>query len=429
MIDHLHPAEQLLFMIQRIYRYGMTTTSGGNLSIRTASGQIWITPSGIDKGALQVTDMVCVNPDSSIEGRHKPSSELPFHQQIYQARPDLSAIVHAHPPALVSFSIVRQVPDTRLLPNERKIVHRIGMAPYALPGGLQLGENIAAVFAQGINSVMLENHGVVVGGRNLSEAFCVFETLDFCARLEIKARRLASPVRIADGSDETADHSIAARLETYRSDSYSPFELERRQELCAFVKRAYDQRLFSSTQGTFSQRLNEREFLITPYGVDRIYMEPEHLVKISGGRAEEGKTPSQSVLFHQAIYQQQPHVDSIIVAHPPNIMAFAVTDVEFDSRTIPESYILLRGVPKLPFDAIVHHPERAAAIFTPNTPIAIVKNNCVVVTGQGPLNTFDRLEVAEYSAKSILAARALGGIVHIKDEEVQELIRAFKLEE
>jgi len=105
-----------------------------------------------------------------------------------------------------------------------------------------------------------------------------------------------------------------------------------------------------------------------------------------------------------------------------------VTDLAFDSRTIPESYILLRGTPKLPFDAVYNSPAETAAIFKPHTPIALVKNNCLIVTGQSLLNAFDRLEVAEYSAKSILMARALGDIVHIDMDRIRDLERAFKLE-
>lgn len=424
----MHPAEQLLLFIQRIYRYGMTTTSGGNLSIRDDQGNIWITPSGVDKGALTVNDMVCVKADGTKQGRHEPSSEFPFHRLIYRTRPDLRAIVHAHPPALVAFSIVRRIPDTRLLPNERRICGKVGMAPYALPGSEQLGENIAAVFAEGVNTVMLENHGVVVGGHDLFEAFRVFETLDFCARLEIEANRIGTPTLLTDEDYETVRNKSEVRLDEFEPEVPSPKELEIRQEMCKFVRRAYDQRLFNSTQGTFSQRIGENEFIITPYGIDRKFVEPHELVKIREGRKEAGTTPSKSVLLHQEIYKRQRHVDSVIIAHPPHIMAFAVTDAVFDSRTIPESYILLRGTPKLPFDAIYNAPEQTAAVFSPDTPIAIVRNNCVVVTGQGMLNTFDRLEVAEYSAKSMLATRALGDIVHIDDTRIEELKRAFHLE-
>mgnify|MGYP000976587526 CR=1 FL=1 len=425
----LHPADQLMLVMERIYRYGMTTTSGGNLSIREDNGDIWITPAGVDKGSLTRRDMLCVKPDGTVIGSHRPSSELPFHRLIYAARPDLKAVIHAHPPALVAYSIVRQVPDVRLLPYEGEICGEIGMAEYALPGSEQLGRNIAAVFARGMNAVMLENHGVVTGGTDLFEAFKVFETLEFLGRLELKARRIGSPSPLA--GEEVGLAREAAETGgpgTFRPSGFTPEERAVRQEMCAFIRRAYDQRLFTSTQGTFSHRLEGGAFVITPNGMDRKMLEPGDLVRIEGGLAEEGKTPSRSWRLHERIYARHPHVNSVIIAHPPNIMAFAVTDAEFDSRTIPESYILLRKCPKLPFDAAFADPDGTAAVFGRDTPIAIVKNNCVIVTGTSLLDAFDRLEVAEYSARAVIDALSIGEIVHIDHQKIREIERAFHLD-
>src|SRR5208283_4251013 len=97
----VHPKDDILRTIERIYRYRMTTTSGGNLSIREPNGDIWITPASLDKGGLRREDIVCVKADGSILGAHKPSSEFPFHRAVYERRPDLAAVVHAHPVALV----------------------------------------------------------------------------------------------------------------------------------------------------------------------------------------------------------------------------------------------------------------------------------------------------------------------------------------
>ena len=166
-VDLLPPAHQIATIMGRIYAYGMTTTSGGNLSIREENGDIWITPRGVDKGALTPEDIIQVKPDGSVFGRHSPSVELPFHQLAYRGRPDLRAIVHAHPPALVAFSMVRRVPDTSLAPDAPSICGEVGMAEYGLPGSAELGEKIARAFARGCNTVILENHGVVAGAGSL----------------------------------------------------------------------------------------------------------------------------------------------------------------------------------------------------------------------------------------------------------------------
>ncbi|MDQ1912503.1 class II aldolase/adducin family protein [Paenibacillus sp. GD4] len=419
-----HPADQILQMMERIYHYGMTTTSGGNVSLLDENGDIWITPAGVDKGSLRRQDIVCVKRSGEVLGLHRPSSEFPFHQQIYRQRPDLKAVVHAHPPALVAFSMVRRLPNLYLLPNDYQICGDIGMAEYALPGSEELGQNIASVFSEGVNAVMLENHGVVIGSNTLYEAFNIFETLDYCARLEIKANRLGIPL---PQGKESIGKKMHANLDEFSPVTFSAKEKELRRDMCELIHRAYDQKLFTSTQGTFSQRLEDGSFIITPYAVDRKYLEPEDLVRIEHGKKEAGKMPSRSVLLHQQIYETQPHVGSIIIAHPPNIMAFAVTDSDFDSRTIPESYILLRTIPKLPYGMTFHSPLESAKVFREDTPLALVANDCVIVTGQNLLNAFDRLEVAEYSAKALISTRCLGEIVPIDEKKIKEIDIAFKL--
>ncbi len=135
----MHPRDEILQTMQRIYRYRMTTTSGGNVSIRDGE-DIWITPARIDKGNLRREDIVCVRSDGTSCGLHPPSSEFPFHRGIYRARPDIQAVVHAHPVALVAFSICRQVPDTRLFHQSHFVCGNPALAPYALPGSEQLAE-------------------------------------------------------------------------------------------------------------------------------------------------------------------------------------------------------------------------------------------------------------------------------------------------
>jgi len=423
----LHPAEQITMIMERIYGYGMTTTSGGNLSILDDECNMWITPAGIDKGSLTVNDIVCVKGDGTISGRHKPSSEYPFHQWIYKARLDIRAIVHAHPPALVAFSIVRKIPLTRLIPNIYRICGGVCIAEYGLPGSEDLGKKIAKEFTKGSNTILLENHGIVVGAKDLFAAFMSFETLDFCARLEIQAKNIGTPRVLSEELIEISRIKNDVDLEEFESTIFSPYERSVRREMCDLIHRAYNQKLFTSTQGTFSQKLDDDTFLITPYGVDRKYIDVGDIVKISEEKKEKGKIPSRSVLLHHEIYERHPHVKSIIIAHPPNIMAFAVTEEEFDSRTIPESYILLRKIPKLPFGSNFMQPELTADTFSKEIPIVMIENDCVIVTGNSLLNAFDRLEVLEYSAKAIIASEKLGDVVKIPDSDIKELSEAFGL--
>ena len=426
-LDMLHPADQLVMFMERIYGYGMTTTSGGNLSILDDNGDIWITPGSIDKGSLTRDDMVRITPDGQIIGNHKPSSEYPFHQHIYKARPDLKAVLHAHPPALVAFSIVRKLPHTSLIPNVKFSCGEIGIAKYGLPGSNDLGDKIAAEFMKGFNTVILENHGVVIGAKSMFDAFKSFETLDFSARLEIDANNIGTPKALTAEQIDWYKSRQDTSMDEFVAHNISSEEKAARREMCKLIKRAYNQQLFTSTQGTFSQRISGDSFIITPTGSDRKYLEPEDIVKVSGDFKEMGKIPSKSAELHKEIYKQHPHINSIIIAHPPCIMAFAVTDEPLDSRTIPESYILMRKIPKLEFGANYMKPKETAAVFEENTPIAIIENDCVIVTGSDLLNAFDRLEVAEYSAKAIIAAKDLGSVVAINDDEISEIEDAFHL--
>ena len=424
----MHPADQLVMIMERIYGYGMTTTSGGNLSIRDENGDVWITPGGIDKGTLTRKDIVQVKPDGTIIGIHKPSIELPFHLVVYKRRPDVNAVLHAHPPMLVAFSIVRQIPNTNLIPNANIICGDIKMAEYDVPGSELLGEKIALEFDKGVHTVMLENHGVVIAHNDLFSAFMAFETLDFCARLEVNAKRIGKVKYLEEAKIELSKLKNNAEMEDFYPVSYSSIEREARMNMCTLIKRSYDQRLFTSAQGTFSQRIDGNNVIITPYNKDRKYLNPDDIVRIEGHNKEAGKNPSRSVLLHKKIYEQHPYINSVIIAHPPNIMAFAVTDQEFDSKTIPESYIMLRNVPKLPFGSSFMQQEFTSKEIRPDVPVVIVENDCVIVTGNTLLNAFDRLEVLEYSAKAIIAARVLGDIVKINDKQVKEIDVAFGLE-
>jgi L-fuculose-phosphate aldolase len=423
----LHPADQLVMMMNRIYYRGMTTTSGGNLSIRDENGDIWITPSGVDKGMLTRDDIMQVKPDGSILGRHRPSVEYPFHRSVFERRPDIRAVLHAHSPALVAFSIARRLPDVNLIPTTRLICGEIAMAPYAVPGSSLLGENIAREFDKGFSVVVLENHGVVIGAQDIFRAFMAFETLESSALLELNARKLGALQPLTAEKIGISQKKNLSDLPEFEPEHHSSEENAARRDLVKFIHRSYAQDLFTSTQGTYSARLLDGSFLITPYGMDRVYLDIEDLVLIRDGHREKGKKPSRSALLHAEIYRQHPDIRSILVAHPPHVMAFAVTDAVFDPRTIPESYILLRDIRKIPFGSSFLQPSMTAAVFSSRTPAIICENDCVIVTGHSLLAAFDRLEVAEFTARSILSSASLGDVVHISAQEVRDIDAAFNL--
>lgn len=426
----MHPAEQIIMIMDRIYRHGLTTTSGGNLSIMDESGDIWITPGGIDKGSLTVDDVMQIKPDGTVIGRHKPSSELPFHCALMHKRKGTKAVLHAHPPALVAFSIVRQNPMTDITPELYRLyeVGGLRMAKYEIPGSELLGDRILEVFDDDVNTAMLENHGVVIASDNLFEAFKIFETLEYGARLEINAKILGEPKSLTKEDYEVAKNTkFPPELSDYEDHIPTSAEKEERSYMCKMVRRAYEQQLFSSTQGTYSRRIDKDTFIITPFGEDRAYLRPEDIVAIKGGKREKGKVPSRSVRIHQGIYNKHSEINSVIVAYPPNVMAFAITNTHFDSRTIPESYIMLRDIPTISFEKAYSQPESIGDIVSESTPVVMVNNSCIITTGNSQIQAFDRLEVAEFSAHALIMSKQLGEIVKINEEQVQEINESFGL--
>jgi L-fuculose-phosphate aldolase len=359
-----------------------------------------------------------------MEGLHKPSSEYPFHQAIYEVRPDIKAIVHAHPSALVSFSIVRQVPDTSVIPQANHVCGKVGYSKYEMPGSEELGKSISGSFKKGFDCVLMENHGTVVGGKHLSDAFEKFETLEFCARTIMEGSSIGTVKPLNDEQIDLFNHEqhILSELKDHK---YGIREKELRGELCDIIKRAYRQRLIISTYGTFSARVDKDSFLITPYGKDRYQLERENLVLIEGQSREEGKIPSRSVRLHMNIYKEFPDIHCVLTAQSPFATAYAITGKTFDTRTIPESYILLREIPIVPYGDQFGEGSNIIGHLKEKKPIMLIENDTILVTGKSILETFDTLEVAEFSARSLTQSRSLGTMVPIEEKEIEDIKKKF----
>ena len=182
----------------RIYRMKLTTATGGNISIKDSEGNIWITPASLDKSNLSPEDIVCIKKDGTVVGKHKPSSELMFHQSIYYSRPDISTILHAHPDPLVTFSAIERMPDISLYYGLEEYLDSVGHVEYALTGSTLLATKMAHKFSEGHSIVLLENHGVVSVGKDLPDAYARFDALIHLARIEINSAtlgKLHSPTR------------------------------------------------------------------------------------------------------------------------------------------------------------------------------------------------------------------------------------------
>jgi len=420
-ISELSPREQIVMIMHRMYEQGLTSLSGGNLSIYDQDDNFWITPTSVDKGNLQSEDIVVFNKIGEFYGNHRPSTEYPFHWGIYKKRDDISAIVHAHSPALIAFSIAGKVPDTHITPVSYQNCGEIGFAEYASPGSQELGSTIADVFANGFNIVILENHGVVTGGPDLISAYEYMETLEYTARTLLYAKSLG-PVHRIESQDVLNAWMNPVFSTQVDSIAIEPSLLaESKLTLAKVVQRAYKQHLMFSTSGSASLRLDAKTFLVTPYGLDRKWLDPEDLVVVQDQKRTTSHQPSRLVDLHRAIYKKHKDVDSIMTSQSPYCTAFAITGTSIDTRSIPESYILLRHIERVSLAEAMQEPERVANLISAQSPALMIENLGVLVTGANILQTFDRLEVAEFSARSLIEAKSLGGLKPLTDQEIERL--------
>ncbi len=168
---------------RRMRDRGMVVAAEGNQSVRIGGHAFLVTPSGRAKGDLRVQDLVEVD----LNGRTaqgQPTSEWPLHRLIYQLRPDISAICHAHPPWATAISVAGRSLDGTILTETSAILPEVPLAPRAIPGTEEVPQSIAALIPDH-DAVLLAAHGVVAVGVDLTSAFSLLETVERLAQITI----------------------------------------------------------------------------------------------------------------------------------------------------------------------------------------------------------------------------------------------------
>jgi len=171
-----------MFM-RRLYRQGLTTTSGGNISLRISDELIIITPSATDKGRMKWREVGIM----TIEGKNltpelKPSIEHEMHLSIYRKKKEVSAIVHAHPLFASAYTATRCKINTNLTAEAKAICGDPGFVAYALMGTSKLASLVAESIVTN-DILLLENHGILTTGSSLLQAFDKLEVLENAARM------------------------------------------------------------------------------------------------------------------------------------------------------------------------------------------------------------------------------------------------------
>jgi L-fuculose-phosphate aldolase len=177
---------------RRLHQRGLITAAEGNVSVRTPDGLL-VTAGGVGKGDLTPEQVLATDEDGRAPSEGpRVSSEMAMHLAIYRRRPDVRAIVHAHPPAATAFAVAHVPLDQPILAEAVLLLGPVPLVPYAAPSTTDLAEAVGTACA-GANAVLLANHGAVTVGETLSRAHQRMETLEHLAHVTLLARMLGQP--------------------------------------------------------------------------------------------------------------------------------------------------------------------------------------------------------------------------------------------
>ena len=179
----------------RLYDRGLIAGPDGNVSVRLGDDAILITPSGMSKIDVTAEDLVVIDRRGDVvAGDRRPSSELRMHLRMYDRRPDVRAVVHAHPPVATGFAVAGESFMAPVLPE---VILQMGgtnggvpLVRYATPGGEALADQFDEHLAAGHHAFLMANHGATTIGATLEVAHQRMESLEHAARILLTARLL-----------------------------------------------------------------------------------------------------------------------------------------------------------------------------------------------------------------------------------------------
>lgn len=177
---------------RRLYARNLVAATDGNLSVRLGDDRYLCTPSGVSKGTMAPEDLVIA--DSSghlVEGRGKVTSEFFTHLAAYEERPDISAVVHAHPLVATALTIAGFGMMEPILPEVVFALGEIPTAEYATPGTKE-GAGVVRGPIRHHDAVLLDKHGAITVGKSLLEAYLKMEKLEHAAQVIMTARLLGN---------------------------------------------------------------------------------------------------------------------------------------------------------------------------------------------------------------------------------------------
>ena len=175
---------------RRMYARGYTASNDGNISVRLGADRLLMTPKSVCKGFM-TPDMMCITDldGRKLQGDRDPSSEMLMHLEVYRQRPDVQAVVHAHPPTATGFAVAGIPLDRAVLAEVLTTLGSIPIAAYATPSTKELPEAVRK-FIKAHDGMLLANHGALTVGADLYGAYYKMETIEHFAKISLVARML-----------------------------------------------------------------------------------------------------------------------------------------------------------------------------------------------------------------------------------------------
>lgn len=203
--------EALMATGQLMWQRGLIAGTDGNLSLRIGPDRFLVTVTGVPKGRMRAEDLVLIDGDGRrIEEGHEASSEIRVHLAAYSVRPDVSAVIHAHPPAALALSLAGVEMEPPIIPESILSLGPVGSAQYQTPGSSELADVLRETL-RCHDAVIMERHGALTLGRSLDEAYHRMESLEHTAKTMWMARALG-PLQPLPAPEVQRLHTLARNL-------------------------------------------------------------------------------------------------------------------------------------------------------------------------------------------------------------------------
>lgn len=194
---------------RRLYGRGLIAGADGNISLRLARGRLLTTPSGCSKGFMKPEELVVTDMDGNALGGGRPSSELKLHLAVYRKRDDVNAVIHAHPPKAVAFTVAGLSLEECIMPEVLMYMGTVPTTRYATPASSE-GAEVIEEHIQKHEALLLDRHGAVTVGKDLFQAWERMEKLEHYAEIVFAARQLGAVRKLSDDELERLARNAAA---------------------------------------------------------------------------------------------------------------------------------------------------------------------------------------------------------------------------